>query len=81
MRRQWDMLTAEKKRECIAALIEFFHSERGEEIGNIAAEELIDFFMREVGLLIYNQGVDDAIRLCKDRFSSLEIDADSLLKK
>ena len=53
---KWDMLTKERKRECLQKIITFFHDERSEEIGLIAAESVLDFFMEEVVRSLVDSG-------------------------
>ena len=39
----------ENKEEIIRSLQHYFYNERSEEIGNIAAENLLDFVLKEIG--------------------------------
>lgn len=69
-------LKKEKKDEMIKAVKRYFLDERNEEVGDIAASILLDFIMQEMAPEFYNQGVDDAYNLIKDRTEdilSLEI--------
>lgn len=53
---------------------EYFYEERAEEIGNLAAESILDFMIKEVSPVIYNQAIYDARNLVKERMMSLEDD-------
>lgn len=44
----------------VAAIRQYFASERGEEIGDLAATFLLDFVLETVGPSIYNQAIRDA---------------------
>jgi uncharacterized protein (DUF2164 family) len=81
IKRKWDLLTKEKRKSCINELITFFKQERNEEIGIIAAEDILDFFLQNAGESIYNKAVVDSRELAKKRFEDLEIDLDLLLNK
>lgn len=63
------------------SLIDFFAMERNEEIGIIAAGELIEFFLIEVGVNIYNHGVDDTYKLLKKRQEELNAEIELTVKK
>ena len=43
-------------------LQEYFSSERGEELGDLAATLLYDFVAEEIGPFFYNKGLEDARR-------------------
>lgn len=53
-------LKDEEKKELIDTIIQFFDEERDEKIGIIAAENLLDFFLNNLGKSIYNKALDDA---------------------
>ncbi len=80
-KRDWDLLTDEKRRTAIDRIIGFFKKERDEEIGVIAAENFLDLFLEETGPDIYNKGVEDSRLFLKSRLEGLELDMDALLKK
>lgn len=64
-------LSKEKKAEMAAALKGYFLSEREEEIGDLAANLLLDFISRELGPAFYNQGVADANRYMQERVEDM----------
>jgi len=77
----WDLLFDEDKRKCVQALIDFYSTERDEEIGVIAAEEILDSILQNAGLRIYNRGVKDATKVVQECFAGLEVDMSALLKE
>jgi len=79
IKRKWERLTDDEKKSAKDDLIFFFKEQRDEEIGIIAAEEIIDFFLQNVGSKLYNKGVIDAKIAIKNRFEELEIDTDELM--
>lgn len=74
-------LTEEKRKVIITSIIHYFECERGENIGVIAAEEILDFMLQAFGQDIYNKGITDSIDFLKERFSNLELDMNAILKK
>ncbi len=78
---KWDLLSDDRKKECIAEIVAFFQNNRNETIGVIAAQEVFDFFMEEVAEDIYNKAIDDAKTAVKLNFENLEVDLDLLFNK
>lgn len=75
------LLSPEQKKEAINAIIDFFSSERGEEIGVIAAEDLLDMFLESTGIALYNKGVEDTKQLIQNYVEELNADIEISLKK
>jgi len=80
-KRKWDILPQEKRESSIEEIIAFFEKERSEEIGIIAAEEILDFFLQNIGNHVYNKGIEDSRDIFKKRLNDTEIDLDLLIKK
>ncbi len=81
VKRKWDLLPEGRRRACAEEIITFFEKERDEEIGVIAAEEILDFFLQNVGNHIYNKGIEDSRGTFNKKFIDAEIDLDLLIKK
>lgn len=64
-------INKEKKEEMKGIIMEYFFKERDEELGDLASQLLLDFFMDELGPYIYNQGVEDAHIYMKDKLDDL----------
>lgn len=75
----WDVLSEEKKKECINNIIAFFLDERDEKIGVVAAEQILDVVMESAFADIYNQGVISAQKLIQKKMADMNIDLDLLL--
>ena len=60
-------------------MILFFENERDEKIGIIAAEEILNFFLKSVGSKLYNKGIDDAKKALENRYEELKFDLDDLI--
>ena len=70
---------AEKQR-LISKTQDFFGNERDEELGIIAAESILDFFVEELSTMFYNKGLDDSRDWIKNRLEELDMDYSSLYK-
>ncbi|MFW9881031.1 MAG: DUF2164 family protein [Candidatus Thorarchaeota archaeon] len=83
IKRKWDFISKEYRKKCIREIIDFFQTEieMDEEIGIIAAGNILNHFLQTVGLHLYNKGVEDSIVFLKERFEDLELDMEALLKK
>jgi len=45
-KRKWDLISKEQREESIKKIIDFFQTERDEEIGMIAADEILNHFLQ-----------------------------------
>lgn len=61
----------EKKKVLIEEIQIYFLKEREEEIGELAATFLLDFFCEKIGPEFYNQGVFDAYRYMQNATEDL----------
>lgn len=48
------LIPKEQEQRCLDAIIGFFQHERDEEIGVIAAQEVLDFFSDHLAPVVYN---------------------------
>ncbi len=67
MRKKPLKLDDQTKKRMIEDIRVFFDEERGEDIGDLAAMLVLDFFMDNLGAEVYNQGVRDALRYMSER--------------
>lgn len=81
MKRNWDVLSEAQRQESLEALIDFFATERGEEIGIVAAGEILDVFLESTGKKIYNRAIEDTKKFLSERWEALEFDLEATLKK
>jgi uncharacterized protein (DUF2164 family) len=65
-------LTPERRASLLAAVQEHFASEFDEPLSTFRAEGLVDFFVRELGPPVYNQGVRDAAGYIQDKLADIE---------
>ncbi len=75
------IISEEQRKKAIEEIINFFSTERSEEIGVIAAEDILDMILNLIGADIYNKGVDDTMEYIKERIDEINIDLESTIKK
>lgn len=68
----------EQKTQIISLIQQYFREERDEEIGNLAAELLLDFIIKQIGPYLYNQAIDDVQAVITQKMALLESDVDAL---
>ncbi len=73
-------LKREEKAKLVNDIQYFFSQERDEDIGIIAAEQVLDFFLEDMGKIIYNRALDDAKIWREKRNEDLELDYELLYK-
>jgi uncharacterized protein (DUF2164 family) len=71
-------LPREQKAMMIKRIQDYFYEERSEEIGELSAELLLDFMLKEMGPVMYNQAISDAIKTVSEKMVTLEEDLHSL---
>lgn len=73
-------LPKEQKDQMIRLIQAYFETERGEMIGDLAADGVLDFFMTQLSPYVYNQALSDCRVLLNQRMISLEEDIYALEK-
>ncbi|MGG5254170.1 DUF2164 domain-containing protein [Neobacillus sp. SM06] len=73
--------TKQQKDAMIREIQRYFYEERNEEIGNLAAENLLEFFKQNLGPHFYNEAIKDARLLVEQKMNSIEEDLYALEKK
>ncbi len=68
----------EQKAQIVAMVQQYFRDERGEEIGDLAAEFLIDFMIKQMGPFLYNQAIEDVQAVLNQKMAALEEDVYAL---
>lgn len=67
-------LPKEEKDTLISDLQEHMETDHGVTMGNLAAEQLLDYMLQQLSAPIYNQAIEDASKTLMDRMSVLEDD-------
>jgi uncharacterized protein (DUF2164 family) len=65
-------LTTERRLSLLESLTAYYASEFDEPISSFRAEALLDFFVRELGPAVYNQGVRDAASFMQAKLADIE---------
>jgi uncharacterized protein (DUF2164 family) len=65
-------LSDERRSILVRALKNWFDENYDEPLSDFRAGELVDFFVRELGPPVYNQGVRDAHAYMQDKLTDLE---------
>ena len=65
-------LSDERRARVLLAVMRHFDTEFDDPISDFRASELLDFFVRELGPPVYNQGVKDACGYVQDKLGDIE---------
>ncbi|MFA5927106.1 MAG: DUF2164 domain-containing protein [Patescibacteria group bacterium] len=64
-------LNREKRAEIISSIKDFFQRERDDEVGDLGAGLILDFFIAEIAPEFYNQGVGDAYKYADEHLEDV----------
>jgi uncharacterized protein (DUF2164 family) len=67
-------LPREERSEAVASIERYFNEELDQRIGNIGAGALLNFFLEEIGPLVYNQAVAQVQERLQMRMQELDIE-------
>ncbi|MED5017341.1 DUF2164 domain-containing protein [Paenibacillus chibensis] len=73
-------LPKEQKAEIVDRVQGYFEDERSESIGQLGAEQLIDFMIIELGPYIYNKAIEDARAFITEKMAQIDDDLYALEK-
>jgi len=65
-------LSADRRGQLLRALKDYVAAEFDEPLSDFRAEQLLDFFIRELGPPVYNQGVRDAAGFMQQKLGDIE---------
>ena len=65
-------LSEERRADLVGAVQSYFRDRHGEEIGELKASLLVDFFVARLGPPVYNQAIRDAHGFLQDKLVDLE---------
>ena len=74
-------LSEEEKNKMKEEIVAFYMDVRGEEIGIIEKEQMMDLFLEQLAPIIYNKALDDIGKWYKNQQDNLESDFYSLYKE
>ena len=67
-------ISSEVSKAAIASIQRYFQENRDEPIGGLEAGALLSFFLKEIGPVIYNQGVADAQQRLHERVAEIDVE-------
>jgi len=73
-------LKSEERQHLIAEIQNFYKKERGEDLGLIGAEVILDFFLEGLGNVIYNKALDDSKQWFSKVVNDMEFEFDQLYR-
>jgi uncharacterized protein (DUF2164 family) len=65
-------LSPERRASLMSAIKEYFSAEFDESLSDFRAEGLLEFFVRELGPPLYNQGVRDAASFMQEKLTDID---------
>jgi uncharacterized protein (DUF2164 family) len=65
-------LTAEAEARSVASIKRFFVEHMDDEVGDLKAKLVLDFFLEEIGPSVYNGAVSDAQAILQERVVDLD---------
>jgi len=65
-------LDKDSRTQAIQSIQTYFTEKRDEELGNLEAGFLLDFFLDQIGPTIYNRAVGDAQALMQDKLIDID---------
>ncbi|HEX3075561.1 MAG TPA: DUF2164 domain-containing protein [Lachnospiraceae bacterium] len=74
-------LSPEEKKKLLEEIVYYFETERDEKLGIIASEGILDFFLEDLGIFIYNKALEDAKKWYGKRMEDVEADYYTLFKE
>ena len=67
-------ISKEARDEAITSIQRYFRENREEEIGNLAAGELLGYFLAELGPVVYNKAVTDVQERLQARIMEVDME-------
>jgi uncharacterized protein (DUF2164 family) len=64
-------LTDERKAKMLTAIQQYFRENLDQELGELGANLLLEFFVREIGAPVYNQAIRDAHDFLQEKLVDL----------
>lgn len=65
-------LPREAKQEIVYRVQRYFEEERGEQLGELGAEQLVEWMLKELGPAIYNHALADARAIVLEKAAQIE---------
>ncbi len=65
-------LAAEAEQRSVASIKRFFGEHMDDDVGDLKAKLLLDFFLEEIGPTVYNRAIGDAQATLQERVGDLD---------
>jgi len=65
-------LTDERRERMLRSIKKYFAEALDQELGDLAAERLLEFFVKELGAPVYNQAIQDARKFLLGKLDDIE---------
>jgi uncharacterized protein (DUF2164 family) len=75
---KFEFRSVEEKQKVLKEIIGYFQSQRNEQIGVLAAEDILNFLINIIGDDIYTKAINDCTKLIDDRFADIKVELDLL---
>ncbi len=62
----------ERRKDLLTAVRSYFRDQHGDDIGELKASLILDFFVERLGPEVYNQAIRDAHGFISDKLADLE---------
>ena len=80
-KQKFDFVSEEKEMAYLKEIIAFFQDERNEEIGFVAAKQVLNFFLQTIGEEVYKKAIKDTKKLFQERVDDINIELDLLSER
>lgn len=81
MNRKWDITDETIKKQCIEEVIARVEEIEGEQVGMIAAQDIIDIVVSNFAPEVYNKALFDVQVMLQQRLGDIEVDIDLMRSK
>lgn len=67
-------LTDERRERMLRSIRKFFDEKLDQQLGDFAAQRILDFFVKELGAPVYNQAIQDARAFLQGKLDDLDVE-------
>jgi uncharacterized protein (DUF2164 family) len=64
-------ISADARKQAVVSIRQYFEQELGQEIGDLKASLVLDYFLSEIGPVVYNSAIADAKTFFDERAADL----------
>jgi len=67
-------LTDDRRERMLRSIRKFFDEKLDQQLGEFAAERILEFFVKELGAPVYNQAIQDARAFLQGKLDDLDVE-------